>query len=68
MLQHANNCTRITTKGLIHNWYLSAVFILELLEDEIPSPKFSDSPPKMLRYVINYISNTNYTLKNLLYS
>ena len=45
MLQHANNCTHITTKGLIHDVYLSAVFISELLGDEIPYPKIPRFTP-----------------------
>ena len=35
------------------------VFISELLGGEISPPKFSDSPPKMLRHVVNYTLNTN---------
>ena len=37
----------------------TAVFISELLGGEISPPKFSDSPPKMLRHVVNYTLNTN---------
>ena len=38
---------------------LLTVFISELLGGEILPPKFSDSPPKMLRHVVNYTLNTN---------
>ena len=38
---------------------LLSVFISELLGGEISPPKFSDSPPKMLRHVVNYTLNTN---------
>ena len=38
---------------------MHSVFISELLGGEISPPKFSDSPPKMLRHVVNYTLNTN---------
>ena len=33
---------------------------------EIPSPKFSVSPPKMLRHTLNYTLNKNFYPPNLL--
>ena len=36
-----------------------AVFISELLGGEISPPKLTNSPPKILRHVINHTFNTN---------
>ena len=47
---------------LVYHEQVLPVFISELLGGEISPPKFSDSPPKMLRHVVNYTVNTNISL------